>query len=159
MSHTVWTEMLAPELLAALESDNGTVGLDDAKAHRCLLRQWQVVLAGKALCCCNARLIQNSVQASPGDPWRDQLSTLSLHTQKPSSTYDGPCTLGHTLLYWKIVRRCNDRINLWRISVLIYWRTNILYLCDTNICYACPVVWVWFHYSRTIKPKLERQNN
>ena len=38
LSHTAWTDMLAPELLAALETANGTAGLNGAQAHRCLLR-------------------------------------------------------------------------------------------------------------------------
>ena len=38
MSHTAWTGMLAPGLLAALETANGTTGLDGAQVHRCLLR-------------------------------------------------------------------------------------------------------------------------
>ena len=37
MSHTAWTVVLAPELLAALETANGTAGLDGAQAHQCLL--------------------------------------------------------------------------------------------------------------------------
>ena len=38
MSHTEWTGMLAPGLLAALETANNAAGLDGAQAHRCLLR-------------------------------------------------------------------------------------------------------------------------
>ena len=38
MSHTAWTGMLAPGLLAALETANSAAGLDGAQAHRCLLR-------------------------------------------------------------------------------------------------------------------------
>ena len=38
MSHTAWTGMHASELLAALETANGTAGLDGAQAYRSLLR-------------------------------------------------------------------------------------------------------------------------
>ena len=38
MSHAAWTGMLAPELLAALETANCVARREEAQAHRCLLR-------------------------------------------------------------------------------------------------------------------------
>ena len=39
MSHTVWTDMLVPDLLAILVEADKVAGLDGAKVPRCLPRQ------------------------------------------------------------------------------------------------------------------------
>ena len=93
MSHTSWTGMLAPGLLAALETANSAAGLDGAQAHRCLLRH------AKPFCSSHQGPIQNSVEAPARDTGREQPSPLQLHnTSRPhaASPHNGTCAHGHS---------------------------------------------------------------